>query len=123
MPAGSGYNLKIIARPDGQETTVKLFLILVGIAIIVVGSQYYFDSEDTVESCAAEPLPSCATTSRTGSHVTVLNNCDHDITVQWEFLAGSNQLHDLSPGQDQRVSSYPIKVQNVSCCSEYNRCW
>lgn len=105
---------------------MKLFLILVGIAIIYFGTQYYFDSPDTPDtddSCAAEPLPSCATTSRTGSHVTVLNNCDYDITVQWEFLAGSNQFHDISPGEEQRVSSFPVKAQKVSCCSEYNRCW
>ncbi len=102
---------------------MKLFLILVGIAIVVIGSQYYFDSPPANESCAADPLPSCAALSRTGSHVTVINNCEYDITLQWEFLAGSNQVHNLSPGGTKRVSSYPIKVDSVSCCPEHNRCW
>lgn len=102
---------------------MKLFLILVGIAIVVVGSQYYFDSSTAVENCAAEPLPDCADLRRTGSHVTVLNNCEYDISVQWEFLAGANQIHDLSPGEDQRVSSFPVKVDAVTCCPENNRCW
>lgn len=102
---------------------MKLFLILVGIAIVVVGSQYYFDSSTSVEECAVEPLPTCATTSRSGSHVRVDNNCEYDITVHWEFMAGSNQLHDLAPGEHQRVSSYPVKVNEITCCPEYNRCW
>mgnify|MGYP003702720859 CR=1 FL=1 len=107
-----------------RETIVKLFLTLIGIAIIVFGSQYYFDTAGTNEvDCPAEPLPSCATTGHDGSYVTVLNNCDYDITVQWEFLAGSDLVRDLGPGEDQRVSSYPVKVTGISCCSEYNRCW
>ena len=103
---------------------MKLFLTLIGIAIVVFGSQYYFDSARTTEgSCQAESLPSCATTERSGSHVTVLNKCDFDISVQWEFLTGSYQVRDLSPGENQRVSSFPVKVRSISCCSEYNRCW
>lgn len=107
-----------------QEGIVKLFLILAGIAIVVFGTQYYFDSASTTdEGCPAEPLPSCASTDHSGSYVTVLNRCDYDITVQWEFLAGANQFHDLAPGQEKKVASFPVKIQNVSCCSEYNRCW
>jgi hypothetical protein len=106
-----------------REALVKLFLILVGIVVAVVGAQYFLDSEPAVESCAAEPLPDCASIERTGSHVTVANSCAFDITVQWEFLAGSNQIHDLEPGQNKRVSSYPVKVDSISCCPEYNRCW
>lgn len=102
---------------------MKLFLILVGIALVYFGSRYFFESTDPAGGCPAEPLPSCTVTSRTGSHVTVLNECDYDVTVQWEFLAGANQLHDLAPGEDKRVSSFPVKVTDISCCSQYNRCW
>lgn len=102
---------------------MRLFLILLGIVIVVVGVQYYFDSAPSIESCTAEPLPYCAETSRTGSYFTVRNNCEFDITVQWEFLAGPGQIHDMAPGEDRQVSSFPVKIDSVSCCPEYNRCW
>jgi len=102
---------------------MKLFFILAGIALIVLGSQYYMDSPPDIGSCAAEPLPYCANTSRIGSNVRVSNACEFDITVQWEFLAGNNQLYDLAPGEQKQISSFPVKVQSVSCCPESNRCW
>lgn len=105
---------------------MKLFFILAGIALVVVYSQYYLDSSPGTEGCAVEPLeplPFCTDTSRTGSHVRVHNNCEFDITVQWDFLAGKNQLHDLAPGEEKQISSFPVKIQSVSCCPEYNRCW
>ena len=102
---------------------MKLFFILAGIALVVGFTQYYLDSSPGTDGCAAEPLPYCADTSRTGSHVRVRNDCEFDITVQWEFLAGKNQLRDLAPGEQKQISSFPVKIQSVSCCPEYNRCW
>jgi hypothetical protein len=102
---------------------VKLFWILALVTLVVVFTQYYFDSSPGSDGCTTEPLPYCADTSRTGSDVRVRNNCEFDITVQWEFLAGKNQLHDLAPGQQKQISSFPLKIQSVSCCPEYNRCW
>jgi len=102
---------------------MKLFVILAGIALVFVASQYYMDSSPGTGSCEAEPLPYCTDTDHTGSYVTVRNNCEFDITVQWDFLAGNNQFHDLAPGEQKQVASFPVKVQSVSCCPEYNRCW
>jgi len=120
MSTGSyGYYYEHIDR----EGRMKLLFILGGIVLIVVMNQHFLDSAPTGQSCAAEPLPRCADTNRTGSYVSVNNNCEFDITVQWEFLAGKNQLYDLAPGDHKQVSSFPVKIQSVSCCSESNRCW
>ena len=102
---------------------MKLVFIVAIIGLLVFGSQYFLAKSTGSSACTEEPLPYCAQLDRLGSHFKVTNDCEFDISVQWRFLAGSNQVHELTPGNSKQLSSYPVKIESVSCCPEMNRCW
>lgn len=105
----------------------KQTLFVVGsVAAIAFGVRYLSDATEIVEECVAEdrePLPYCAEQNRIGSNITVLNNCDYEITVHWEVNGGSDLIHELAPGDEKQVASYPLKINAVSCCPQTNRCF
>ena len=102
---------------------MKFVFIAAIIALLVFGSQHFLTTSTDANACTDEPLPYCAQLDRLGSHFKVTNNCEFEISVQWRFLAGNDQLHDLAPGNSKQLSSYPVKIESVTCCPEMNRCW
>ena len=102
---------------------MKFVFIAAIIALLIFGSQHFLASSTDASACTEEPLPYCAQLDRMGSHVKVTNDCEFDISVQWSFLAGSDQVHEINPGNSKQLSSFPVKIEAVSCCPELNRCW
>ena len=104
----------------------QITFILGCVVIIAFGVRYFSDATEVAEECAVndrQTLPQCAEQQRIGSNVTVLNNCEYPISVHWVVNGGSDLMHDLEPGGDKQVSSYPLKINAVSCCSHTNRCF
>lgn len=106
--------------------TKQIFFIVASVVVVVFGARYFSDATEVLEECVVEdrePLPFCAEQKRIGSNVTVVNNCEYAITVHWEVNGGSDLIHNLDPGSEKQVSSYPLKINAVSCCSQTNRCF
>lgn len=104
----------------------QILFILVGVVIIFFGARYYTETAQVESECGTadlEPLPYCAEQKRLGSHLIVKNQCSFDITVHWDVTGGSDYLADLSPGAEKQIAAYPLKIQAVSCCPQYNRCF
>ena len=104
----------------------QIFIVVVSIAVVVFGARFLSDATEFTEECSLderEPLPFCAEQKRIGSNVTVANNCDYAITVHWEVNGGSDLIHNLTPGSEKQVASYPLKINTVSCCPLTNRCF
>lgn len=100
--------------------------ILVGVIIIVLGARYYKEAVQDEGECSSEdlePLPYCAEQQRVGSNVIVKNQCSFDITVHWDVSGGSDYIVDLAPGAEKQIAAYPLRIQAVSCCSQYNQCF
>ena len=104
----------------------QIFIIIASVAVVVFGVRFFSDATEFMEECGVderESLPFCAEQKRIGSNVTVANNCDYAITVHWEVNGGSDLMHDLAPGSEKQVASYPLRINAVSCCPLTNRCF
>ena len=104
----------------------QILTIVLGVVVIVVAARHYTDRTEQAHACSGdrlEALPDCAEQRRIGSNVTVENRCGFDITVHWDVTGGSDYLIDLAPGALKQVAAYPLKIESVSCCPHYNRCF
>ena len=104
----------------------QILVILIGVVAVTLGARYYTETaqeDGTCDEQALEPLPECAQQQRIGSNITVKNKCDFEITVHWDVSGGADHLVDLDPGEEKHVAAFPLKIQAVSCCSQYNRCF
>lgn len=105
----------------------QMLYIFGGIVVLWLGYSFLPGvTEFAEEECALEnrqPLPDCTEQQRIGNNITVANNCAYPITVHWEVTGGSDLIHDLEPGVDKQVSSYPLKVSAISCCDQTNSCF
>lgn len=105
----------------------QILFVLIGVVVVAFGAKYYTDGGGQEETACSvedlESLPDCVGHERIGSNIKVKNECSFDVTVHWDVLGGSDYLTDLVPGAEKQVASYPLKIQTVSCCPQYNRCF
>ena len=104
----------------------QILTILIGVVVIVFAARYFMETGQNGGACdgqALEPLPDCARQQRVGSNLIVRNQCSFDITVHWDVSGGADHLVDLAPGAEKQISTFPLKIEAVSCCSQYNRCF
>ena len=122
---GEGANK--IRFPRATMNAKQMLYVFGGIVVLWFGYGFLSGStEFAEEECALEnrqPLPYCAEQQRIGNNITVANNCTYPITVHWEVTGGSDLIHELEPGVDKKVSSYPLKVSAISCCEQTNSCF
>lgn len=102
-------------------------IILIGVVVVFFAAKQYSQTAPDASACSSadvlEALPECADQWRVGSNVTVENQCSYDITVHWKVTGGSDYITDLAPGAMKQVATYPLRIEAVSCCPQYNRCF
>lgn len=101
--------------------------VLVSVLVIYAGVKYFYDSPPLDASeCTGEfrqELPDCASQERTGSHLNIVNNCDFEVTLRWDYLGGEEYIEQVEPGAGIQLSSFPLKIHSLSCCSKYTWCY
>lgn len=103
-----------------------LLFIAVGVVAVWMSSHWFSKSSTEGSGCAAErvdALPACAAQARSGSNITIRNECDYTFTLMWDFFGAAGGVQELLPGEEKLIKSFPLKIESVACCAEYNRCF